>query len=162
MVTECVRVADVELPPFWTLVNAHGDELFAYARRLAGPAGEDVYQDALLKALRAYPGLQRNDHLRAWLYRVVTTTAFDHRARRARRREHPVAQIDDSPSQDGMPDGGFEALIADLPDGPRRALALRFVADLSYDAMAERLGCTPEAARQRVSSAVRTLRRRLT
>ena len=43
------------LPPFWTLVEAHGDELLVHARRLAGDAAEDVLQDALLRALRAYP-----------------------------------------------------------------------------------------------------------
>ena len=44
---------------------------------------EDVLQDALLRALRAYPRLRHADHLRAWLYRVTTTTALDlHRARR--------------------------------------------------------------------------------
>ena len=47
----------VPLPPFWSLVEAHGDELLIHARRLAGDAdGEDVLQDALLRALRAYPG----------------------------------------------------------------------------------------------------------
>ena len=44
---------------------------------------EDVLQDALLRALRAYPRLRHAEHLRAWLYRVTTTTALDlHRARR--------------------------------------------------------------------------------
>ncbi len=72
--------------PFWTLVELHGDELLVHARRLAGDAGEDVLQEALLRALQAYPKLRHADHLRAWLYRVTTTTAIDHhrRARRAR------------------------------------------------------------------------------
>jgi RNA polymerase sigma-70 factor (ECF subfamily) len=73
------------LPPFWTLVEQHGDELLKHARRLAGDAGEDVLQDALLRALRAYPRLKHADHLRAWLYRVTTSAAIDHH--RAHRRE---------------------------------------------------------------------------
>ena len=39
-------------------------------------------------------------------------------------------------------------------------LRLRFVDDLDYEQLAARLGCSPEAARQRVSTAVRTLRER--
>ena len=74
------------LPPFWTLVETHGDELLVHARRLAGDEhAEDVLQDALLRALRAYPRLRHADHLRAWLYRVTTSAAMDHH--RARRRE---------------------------------------------------------------------------
>ena len=38
---------------------------------------EDVLQDALLRALRAYPRLRHAQHLRAWLYRVTTTAAID-------------------------------------------------------------------------------------
>ena len=79
-------MSTVVLPPFWSLVEAHGDELLVHARRIAGDAnGEDVLQDALLRALRAYPRLRHAEHLRAWLYRVTTTTALDHL--RARRRE---------------------------------------------------------------------------
>ena len=71
-------VTTVALPPFWSLVEAHGDELLAHARRLAGDQhAEDVVQDALLRALRAYPRLRHADHLRAWLYRVTTTAAID-------------------------------------------------------------------------------------
>ena len=43
----------------------------------ATPA-EDVLQDALLRALRAYPRLEHAEHLRAWLYRVTTSAAIDH------------------------------------------------------------------------------------
>jgi RNA polymerase sigma-70 factor (ECF subfamily) len=53
---------------------------------------------------------------------------------------------------------GFEALISGLSDGVQTTLRLRFVEDLEYDAIARRLDCSPEAARQRVSSALRTLR----
>jgi RNA polymerase sigma-70 factor (ECF subfamily) len=35
---------------------------------------------------------------------------------------------------------------------------LRFVDDLDYDGIADRLGCSTVAARQRVSTAVRSLR----
>ncbi len=49
----------------------------------------------------------------------------------------------------------------DLSDQERAALRLRFVDDLEYEAIAGRLDCSPEAARQRVSTALRTLRTRI-
>jgi RNA polymerase sigma-70 factor, ECF subfamily len=148
------------LPPFWTLVEDHGDELLVHARRLAGAdAAEDVLQEALLRALRTYPRLRHADHLRAWLYRVTTTTAFDHH--RARRREIPTEDVPAvAVDDDLLADEGFEALIAPLTDGARAALRLRFVEDLDHDGVAAALGISPQAARQRVSTAVRELRRR--
>ena len=150
-------MSTVALPPFWSLVEAHGDELLVHARRMTGDAnGEDVLQDAILRALRAYPRLRHAEHLRARLYRVTTTTALDHI--RARRRE---VLTDEPPTVVSEPehyDDAFESIIGALPDGTRAALRLRFVEDLDYDHIATRLGCTPVAARQRVSTAIRTLR----
>jgi RNA polymerase sigma-70 factor (ECF subfamily) len=150
-------VSTVVLPPFWSLVEAHGDELLVHARRIAGDAhGEDVLQESFLRALRAYPRLRHGDHLRAWLYRVTTTTALD----QLRARRHEVL-TDDPPAAVSEPehyDDAFESLIGTLPDGTRAALRLRFVEDLDYQGIAARLGCSPAAARQRVSTAVRTLR----
>jgi len=149
------RSKDV-LPPFWTLVEAHGDELLVHARRLAGEQAEDVLQDALLRALRAYPRLRHGDHLRAWLYRVTTSAAMD--LHRSRRREVPTAEPPVVATHDSYDDGAFESLIAPLPETARSALRLRFVDDLDYEGIGERLGCSEVAARQRVSTAVRTLR----
>ena len=147
------------LPPFWSLVEAHGDELLAHARRMTGPEqAEDVLQDAFLRALRAYPRLRHAEHLRAWLFRVTTTAAID--AHRSRPRELPVAELPAAGVEDDYDSGAFEALIAPLPNAARDTLRLRFVEDLDYDRIAGRLGCSPEAARQRVSTAVRTLRER--
>jgi len=151
----------VVLPPFWSLVEAHGDELLAHARRMTDDqSAEDVLQDALLRALRAYPRLRHGRHLRAWLYRVTTTTAID--SHRARRREQLTDDVPAPATYDTYDEGAFEALIAPLPDGARTALRLRFVDDLDYDRIAAELGTSPEAARQRVSTAVRTLRERVT
>ena len=142
------------LPPFWTLVETHGDELLAHARRLAGDSPEDVLQDALLRALRAYPKLRHAEHLRAWLYRVTTTAAIDHHRRRKREvvpDEPPVVAVYDDHDD-------FESLIGPLNETSQVALRLRFVDDLDYDGIAETLGCSVVAARQRVSTAVRILR----
>jgi RNA polymerase sigma-70 factor, ECF subfamily len=150
-------VSTVVLPPFWSLVEAHGDELLVHARRIAGDAnGEDVLQDALLRALRAYPRLRHAEHLRAWLYRVTTTTALDHH--RSRRREVLTDEPPERVSEPEHYDDTFDVLIGDLPESAQAALRLRFVEDLEYDCIASRLGVSTVAARQRVSTAIRTLR----
>jgi RNA polymerase sigma-70 factor (ECF subfamily) len=61
-------------------------------------------------------------------------------------------------THDTYDDGAFESLISPLNETAQTALRLRFVDDLDYDGIAERLGCSTVAARQRVSTAVRTLR----
>jgi RNA polymerase sigma-70 factor (ECF subfamily) len=150
-------VSTVVLPPFWSLVEAHGAELLVHARKIAGDSnGEDVLQDALLRALRAYPRLRHADHLRAWLYRVTTTTALDHH--RARRREILTDAPPEPVTEPEHYDDSFEVLIGDLPETAQAALRLRFVEDLDYDSIAHRLGTSTVAARQRVSTAIRTLR----
>ena len=154
-------MAVAALPPFAVLLDAHGSELLAYARRLTGPAdAEDLLQEALLRALRAYPRLRHGDHLRAWLYRITTNAAMDRHRRGRREVAHPDPAASVAVEDPELLDG-FEALIADLSDGVRATLRLRFVEDLEYDAIARRLDCSPEAARQRVSSAVRSLRQRI-
>jgi RNA polymerase sigma-70 factor (ECF subfamily) len=98
-----------DLPPFWTLVEAHGAELMKHAHRLVGNDAEDVLQEAFLRALRSYPRLSHADHLRAWLYRVTTTTAFDHGRKGAR--EVPTSTPPEGAVYQPQNDG-FEDLIA--------------------------------------------------
>lgn len=146
------------LPPFYKLLEEHGEEVLAHVRRMRPADHEDVFQEAMLRALRSYPRLTHADHLRAWLYRVATTTVLDY-ARRPT--EVPVADVPDDRYLDERVDEEFEGLVERLPDGAKRALELRFVDDLSYEDIAKRLGCSNAAARQRVSSAVRRLREEL-
>lgn len=155
-------VEDIGLPPFSALVESHGDELLAYSRRLVDDAAEDVLQDAFIKALRAYPKLRQADHLRAWLFRITTTSAIDHANRVKGRNEVSLdgAAEPASPPPDDM--FAFDGLVGGLPDSARAALVLRYVKDMPYEEMAARLGCTAQAARQRVSTAVRALRERFT
>lgn len=146
------------LPPFWSLVERHADELLAHARRLVGDDAEDVVQEALLRGLRSYPRLAHGDHLRAWLYRITTTTAFDHTAKR---NGEVLVDVVPEHAEPHEVDGRFDELVMGLPATQRSALRLRFVDDLAYDDIAGRLGCSSAAARQRVSAAVRSLREKM-
>jgi len=61
---------------------------------------------------------------------------------------------------DGL-DDDLSAALAGLPDGQRRAVELRFIADQAYEEVARRLDITPAAARVRVHRGIATIRRRL-
>jgi RNA polymerase sigma factor (sigma-70 family) len=56
---------------------------------------------------------------------------------------------------------GLDEALAELPEGQRQAVALRFAGDLEYGAVADALGTTPQAARVRVHRALAALRQRL-
>jgi len=147
------------LPPFWVLVEDHADELMRYARRLSGDDAEDIVQEAFLRGLRSYPSLKHGDHLRAWLFRITTTTAFDYSGKQ---REIPVAEVRGAAVEPSYDDGTFESIIESLTDANRDALRLRFIEDLAYDDIGRKLGCSAAAARRRVSTAIGSLRKRLT
>jgi RNA polymerase sigma factor (sigma-70 family) len=61
---------------------------------------------------------------------------------------------------DGLDDDLTEAL-SELPDGQRRAIELRVIADQAYDDVARRLDISPQAARVRVHRGLTAIRRRL-
>lgn len=62
---------------------------------------------------------------------------------------------------DGI-DADLTAALAELPDGQRRAIELRVLADQAYADVARDLDCSPEAARVRVHRGLTAIRRRLT
>jgi RNA polymerase sigma factor (sigma-70 family) len=54
---------------------------------------------------------------------------------------------------------GIDELLDELPAPQREAVRLRFVEDLPYEGVADRLEITPESARMRVHRALASLRR---
>lgn len=143
---------------FEELVEAHGREIYAYALRLTGDRDEadDLFQETFLGAFRAF-ARARDEHLRAWLYRIATNKAIDARRRSARR-----VSLDDlelaAPQRDGVTTADLAVAIKALPAGERAAFVLRRVQDLSYADVARVLDCSEEAARQRVSQATKKVK----
>jgi RNA polymerase sigma factor (sigma-70 family) len=156
----------VSLPPFQTLLDEHADALHRHVRALVGPNdADDVTQEVLIAALRAYPDLRDDANLRGWLWTIARHKAID-RARHAGRRPQTV-QLDEavagraprrSTPGDERPDDDLWAAVRRLPDGQRAAVALRFVDDMPYSEIATVIGCSEGAARQRVHDGIRALR----
>jgi RNA polymerase sigma factor (sigma-70 family) len=150
----------VSLPPFQTFLDLHRETVFRYLVAMIGPDdAEDVFQETFIAALRAYPRLRPDSNLRAWALTIANRKAID--AIRARkRRALPVEEVPEVAVRDGQPeDHEVWAAARDLPATQREALLYRFAADLPYSDVAAALGTSEEAARQRVSEGIRTLRK---
>lgn len=151
------------LPAFQTLVDAHWRDVARLAHALAGPVdGDDVAQQAWMRALDAYPRLTDARNLRSWLLTVTAHCATDEHRSRGRRAvpvEAPAErpQIGADPAETLM-DEALWAAVRGLPDRQRMALTLRYVADLDHAQIASALETTQAATRRLVSDALRTLR----
>ena len=146
---------------FGQLLERHERELFAYALRILGQRAdaEDLYQDTFLAAFRAWPPPRRGNE-RAWLYKIATNRAID-RERRAKR-VSSVANVEDlalaAPQRDDVAIADLAGAIETLPAGQRAAFVLRKVQGLAYGEIATALECTEEAARARVSEALKKVK----
>ena len=143
---------------FGELLARHEREIYAYALRLVGSRADadDLYQETFLAAFRAWPP-PRRDHERAWLYRIATNKAID-----GARRRRPTVSLEDlrlaAPMRDGVTLLDLASAIRELPPGQRAAFVLRSVEGRPYREVAAALDCSEEAARSRVSDAMKEVR----
>jgi RNA polymerase sigma-70 factor (sigma-E family) len=109
--------------------------------------GEELAQEALLRAVARWRHLQRHPAPVAWVYRVgfnLATSRFrrDAVGRRAAERLRARAN-DDRTGDDPATRLAVRDAVAALPPRQRAAVVLRYFADLSIDDAAEALGCAP-------------------
>jgi len=150
----------VHLPPFERLIDAHARELHRFLTGLVGPSeAEDCLQETFMAALRAYPGLRHGDNLRAWLYTIAGRKATDAARRRARRPTTDLDGVEPVVDAHEPADDGIWREVRALPPKQATAIVQRFVLDLAYADIGERMGISEEAARQNVSAGLRRLRR---
>ncbi|MHA3702593.1 RNA polymerase sigma factor [Jatrophihabitans sp. YIM 134969] len=152
------------MPPFESVVAAHGAVVLRVCRAVVGPVdADDAWSETFLSALRAYPRLRPDSDVRAWLVTIAHRRALD--VVRARGRAPlPVAE----PAPDAVAretadpdptDPALAAAVAALPDRQRHAVAYRYLADLAYADIAALLGSTEAAARRSAADGIATLRR---
>ena len=137
---------------FEALALPHMDAAYNLARWLSrSPAdAEDIVQDAMLRAFRAFDGFS-GENIRPWILTIVRN-CWRNRAADTHRRAH-----DPLPAEDGRalafegPDPEAEAscasdgrrlraMIAGLPEDFRTVLVLREMEDMSYRDIAEATG----------------------
>lgn len=81
---------------FTVAVRPHLPWLYSLARRLVGPAAEDVVQDCLLRGYRAFGQLRDRQALAGWLKQILVNCVRDRARADARQpREQPLDEIDE-------------------------------------------------------------------
>ena len=140
----------------------------------------DVVQDAFIKAHRHLDKFEGQASFYTWLYRIVMNLAIDHL--RKHRRQRPVdftdAALDEAVSEDallpkiigGNPgrallDKEIRNRIADalggLSENHRAVLVMRELEGLSYEEMAQAMGCSKGTIMSRLFHARKNMQRQL-
>jgi RNA polymerase sigma-70 factor (ECF subfamily) len=140
---------------FERLVGEIRPKLHRYCARMTGNAvdGEDIVQDALMKALAALPGVGAVDNPEGWLFRIAHNTALDFLRRRARgpMMEHDEAlemiAAPDSPDQDHEAATISLRTFMRLPALQRSAVILKDVLGHSLEEVASITGASEAAAK---------------
>ena len=151
----------VRLPPFQTLLDAHGRDVHRFLVASVGRIdADDCYQETWLAALRAYPKLRDASNLRSWIFTVAHRKVIDH-VRARRRVAVPVGDVPEPAPHADPPeprDDGLWSQVRELPPKQRTALALRYVLDAGYEEISAVMGTSEDAARRNVHEALKRLR----
>jgi RNA polymerase sigma factor (sigma-70 family) len=149
------------LPPFQLTLDEHRDSLARFIAATVGPTdADDILQETLISALRAYPRLRDGSNVRAWLFTIARNKALDEHRARARRPVPVASGLDsavDSRPGDG-PDAELWSAVRELPPKQRAAVVLRFVNDLPHREIARVLDCSEAAARRNLHEGLAKLR----
>ena len=138
-------------------------ELTAYARSLLGnyTAAEDAVQEAMLVVVRKFDQFQEGTSMLAWCRSIVRLEVL--RVKQQRQRERTLAErllddaidaaFDEFQRAQRRDDAeswrqALERCLERVPERGRRVLTARFVDELSYQQIGERVGMTLEAVRK--------------
>ena len=157
-----------DLRAFDLLVLKYQGRIAALVSRYVSDAGEveDVTQEAFIKAYRALGKFRGDSAFYTWLYRIAANAAKNHLVAKGRR-PGADATIEDaegydeggllleSASPEALAMGGelaevVESALNALPDELKAALMLREFDGLSYDDIADVLGCPVGTVRSRI------------
>ena len=157
-----------DLRAFDLLVLKYQGRISALVSRYISDPGEveDVAQEAFIKAYRALERFRGDSAFYTWLYRIAANAAKNHLVAKGRR-PRSDASIEDAEAFDefglssdsGSPEAlamgdelvsVVEAAMQALTEELRAALTLRELEGLSYDDIAEVLGCPVGTVRSRI------------
>jgi RNA polymerase sigma-70 factor (ECF subfamily) len=136
---------------------------FAFCRLHSLADAEDVVQDVLVQAYRDRERHRHVEHVEAFLFRMVANRSTD----LLRKRRHSAGSLDDLAQEPAVDEGArvagrlqwVEALLVRLPARQAEVIRLRVYADLSFEAVAESLGCSIPTVKSRFRYGIQKLRR---
>lgn len=157
-----------DLRAFDLLVLKYQGRIAALVSRYVSDAGEveDVTQEAFIKAYRALGKFRGDSAFYTWLYRIAANAAKNHLVAKGRRPGADATiedaegfdeggMLSESASPEALAMGGelaevVESALNGLPDELKAALMLREFDGLSYDDIADVLGCPVGTVRSRI------------
>ena len=157
-----------DLRAFDLLVLKYQGRIAALVSRYVSDAGEveDVTQEAFIKAYRALGKFRGDSAFYTWLYRIAVNAAKNHLVAKGRRPGADATiedaegfdeggMLSESASPEALAMGGelaevVESALNALPDELKAALMLREFDGLSYDDIADVLGCPVGTVRSRI------------
>ena len=157
-----------DLRAFDLLVLKYQGRISALVSRYISDPGEveDVTQEAFIKAYRALERFRGDSAFYTWLYRIAANAAKNYLVAKGRRPRSDASIEDaeafdefglssDSGSPEAIAMGDELVRVVDtamqaLPEELRAALTLRELEGLSYDDIAEVLGCPVGTVRSRI------------
>jgi RNA polymerase sigma-70 factor (ECF subfamily) len=167
--TDAELIASGDPDAFALLYERHVAAVFGWARTRVGDYAADLTAEVFARAWLSRGAFQDEMAGSAlpWLCGIARNVLRDSLRRRrveerARARLGLPRGIGNDPEYEAverrlsLPEAALRA-IAELPANEREVLDLRVVQERPYSEIAERLRCTPQAARLRVSRAVRRL-----
>jgi RNA polymerase sigma-70 factor (ECF subfamily) len=152
---------------FEAFLRGREREVFAYLWRLTGDeqVAYDLCQETFLRAWQHFERIAAYEQPGAWLFRVATNLALNHRQRRTLPAT-PAHRLDEAEAPAGDDLAGRTAehdlvhrTLLRLPRRQRAALVLREVYGLTSAQVAEALGITPAAAKMMLTRAREEFRR---
>ena len=135
---------------------------------------QDVTQEAFIKAYRAIDRFRGESSFYTWLYRIAVNTAKNYLVAKGRKPQESGVDVYDSIVLDNTPalhsidspeqnlyrdeiETAIHEAIKKLPDELRTAVILREFDGLSYDEIAEVMGCPVGTVRSRIFRARETI-----
>ncbi len=161
---------------FRVLFEAHKDRVYSIALRYAGDstAAMDIAQDTFLKLLSNIRQFRGDSSFESWLYRLVVNSCLDYHRRRRRFKPLLGDALDQAldrfraPRESALHDllreeqeERVQQVVAQLPEEQRMVVVLRYTDGLSYEEIADLLGCRRGTVASRLNRAHKTLERRL-
>ncbi|MEM9414601.1 MAG: sigma-70 family RNA polymerase sigma factor [Planctomycetota bacterium] len=140
---------------------------YAFSILRSPDQAKDAAQETAMRFLKALPQFRGDSKLKTWSLGIATNVC-----RERRRQRTPLALAE--PHTDPDPSPGprrtaelkeqrerLLAVLGDLPDRQREAVALRYFEQLSVRDTAEAMGCAEGTVKATLSQAIRSLRQRM-
>ena len=142
------------------LYRALYEKLFRIAYRMLGDTEQagDAVQDVFLQVVFHRSKLMEHPNPEGWLVITLKNNIYNERRRSM---AHQIVSLDEiAPVAEAEPETPLEMLLPEkLPQADREILFWRFVQDLDYREIADRLGISESSCRSRLSRAISRYRK---